>query len=274
LLYSVGVLIAVGRAAWLLLARSSRPEGRARFAVLGVAILMVISAICRTLFAWPGLAGRLSLSQVWLGEVWLIAAMVVEILLPVSMLLLTSERLLRDLERQASHDGLTGILNRRAFLQRSEEECARAVRHGRRAAVLLLDIDHFKQINDTSGHHAGDEMLRAVVTTIKKTLRREDLFCRFGGEEFCLLLPDVDLTGASRLAERVRGLVAALRVPFEGRDLGVTVSIGVAVIDSCQPSIQAALDVADRALYSAKTKGRNRIEIGAVRTATPVPASP
>jgi len=274
LVMSAGVIVALGRASYYLLAPSCRPEGRARFAVLGVGGLMLVGATCRTLASWPALSERLSLTPALVGEIWLVVAMVIEILLPVSLLLLTSERLLRNLEQQARHDSLTGILNRRAFLDRAEEECARAIRHSRPAAVLLLDIDHFKQINDTSGHHAGDETLRAVVATIKATLRKEDLFCRFGGEEFCLLLPDVDLAGGARLAERIRALVAALRVPFDARELCVTVSIGAAAIGLTLPSIQAALKAADLALYGAKSSGRDRVEVAAGGLVMPVPASP
>jgi len=274
LVMSVGVTIAVGRSAYYLLAPSCRPEGRARFAVLGVGGLMLTGAACRTAAGWPSLSGWLSLTPAQAMEVWLIVATAVEILLPVSLLLLTSERLLRNLDQQARHDSLTGILNRRAFLDRADEECARALRHARPAAVLLLDIDHFKRINDTAGHHAGDEVLRAVVAAIKATLRREDLFCRFGGEEFCLLLPDVDLAGGARVAERIRALVAALAVPFDARELCVTVSIGTAAIGPTLPSIQAALKSADLALYRAKSNGRDRVEVADERFSMPVPALP
>jgi diguanylate cyclase (GGDEF)-like protein len=261
LLYAAGILLSSGLSIFYLLAPSSRSDGRARFAVAGVAMLILVGTICRALFALPRITDYFAIARVRVGEIWLIDIIVVQILLPVGLLLMTSERLLRDLERQARHDGLTGILNRRAFLERAEEESARACRHGRPAGLLMLDIDHFKRVNDTNGHHAGDELLQGVVAAIKATLRKEDLFCRFGGEEFCLLLPEMDLSGASRFAERIRGVVARLMVPFGDRELNVTISIGAAVIGAHQPSIRLALDAADRALYRAKTNGRNRIEV-------------
>lgn len=162
------------------------------------------------------------------------------------------------LVQQATSDPLTGLANRRHFDAVLGNEMARVKRHVGRAAVVLLDLDHFKRVNDHWGHAAGDEVLKAFTTQIAARLRDSDVFARLGGEEFAILLPGVDLIGAFRTAERLRRLVASVPVIVADGEIPVTVSVGVATLRALDPNAAAALARADEALYRAKDGGRNR----------------
>ncbi|HZU83922.1 MAG TPA: GGDEF domain-containing protein [Polyangiaceae bacterium] len=169
--------------------------------------------------------------------------------------------LLANLLESSTRDALTGAFNRGFFEQRLESEIAYARRHGTKVAVLLLDLDDFKSVNDTYGHAAGDAVLRAVAEQILGTLRVEDLLARYGGEEFVVLARAASHLDALRLAERVRLAVAALQVPVsEDAHASVTVSIGVASQSECgdPPTAARLVQLADERLYRAKAEGRNR----------------
>lgn len=125
--------------------------------------------------------------------------------------------------------------------------------------MLFVDLDHFKAINDTHGHAAGDEVLRTVAATLKSQLRRSDLLGRIGGEEFSVFLPDTDLDGARQVAENLRRAVQACQLEVDGRQLSITASIGVAVRTSGTQTLQALQQQADEAMYEAKKAGRNRV---------------
>jgi two-component system, cell cycle response regulator len=160
-------------------------------------------------------------------------------------------------------DGLTGLTNRRAFDQRLEAELAHAVRHERELTVLLIDVDHFKRVNDLHGHLAGDEVLRAISKLLAREVRCEDLAARYGGEEFVVIARDVPTPGAITLAERLRYAVQAQTVSFEALSISVTVSIGVANLSGLlgEPRPSGLLAAADKALYEAKDSGRNRVSV-------------
>jgi two-component system, cell cycle response regulator len=160
-------------------------------------------------------------------------------------------------------DGLTGLTNRSAFDQRLEAELAHAVRHERELTVLLIDIDHFKRVNDMHGHLAGDEVLRTISKLLAREVRCEDLAARFGGEEFVVIARDVPTPGAITLAERLRNAVQVQSVAFEDLTISVTISIGVANLSGlrCEPTASALLAAADKALYAAKDSGRNRVAV-------------
>lgn len=186
------------------------------------------------------------------------------------MALMTGERLQADLDRQASRDPLTGALNRRAFTQEAEREVARARRLGSPLSVLMMDLDHFKQINDHLGHAAGDDILRRFVAVAGHELRAEDVFCRFGGEEFVALLPATDTANAMAAAERLRSAFAveAATLPHPApAAFAYTVSIGVSQWTPTE-TLEGTLRRADGALYQAKALGRNRCQ-----SASPVPAA-
>ncbi|MBP2290796.1 GGDEF domain-containing protein [Azospirillum rugosum] len=177
-------------------------------------------------------------------------------------LAMTSERLQADLDQLATIDPLTGAFNRRAFFRHAEREIARARRTGEPLALLLLDLDRFKRINDRFGHQAGDELLRAFAETVTARLRKSDLFGRYGGEEFCLLLPNTDRTGARTLAEGLRVDFARRAVDFDGQRIIASVSIGIAECGS-SADLDTALADADTALYQAKRNGRNQVAVSA-----------
>ncbi|NOG32464.1 diguanylate cyclase [Halomonas sp. TBZ9] len=167
------------------------------------------------------------------------------------------EEQLRDL---AMHDSLTGLLNRRSFMNAMNSEYGRVKRHKNySASILMLDIDHFKKVNDTYGHAIGDELLKAFATTIADELRENDIFGRLGGEEFAILLPDTPAEGAMQVAEKVRASIEAMQVDTDGQALGITTSIGVDKLRAADNRPDGALARADTALYTAKQKGRNRV---------------
>lgn len=172
-------------------------------------------------------------------------------------LALEGARLLREVSRLAEVDDLTGLPNRRRLLTLGEQELAVAARYGRPLSVCLLDIDHFKEVNDTLGHAAGDEVLREVARRLASELRTPDLLGRYGGEEFLALLPETP--DARELAERLRAAVAARPVVSRAGTISVTVSAGVAARLPGDASLPTLVERADAALYEAKRAGRNRV---------------
>lgn len=163
----------------------------------------------------------------------------------------------RELARLAWTDSMTGCMNRHRFMELAGIEVEKANRNGENACLMLLDADHFKQINDHYGHAAGDEVLKGLVQRWQKVLRSHDLIGRVGGEEFCVLLTDAGIDAASALAERLRTSVAELPFHFEGQLLRVTVSLGVAAL-APGDDLNSLMRRADVALYEAKEAGRNR----------------
>jgi diguanylate cyclase (GGDEF)-like protein len=159
-------------------------------------------------------------------------------------------------------DALTGAHNKRYLMEFLEREVARASRHQGALSLVIYDVDHFKRINDTFGHLAGDAVLRESSGLVKEMVRREDCFARYGGEEFCLVLPDVRADGAAVLAERIRARIADHRFEFNGVHIPVTVSLGSAQLPPDVHDCQAFLALADERLYRAKHAGRNRVVVG------------
>lgn len=159
----------------------------------------------------------------------------------------------------ATTDALTGVANRRSLLRRAEHEFRRARRYGRPLALLLLDLDHFKKVNDTWGHFAGDEALKALCNVCLGSLRGSDMLGRLGGEEFAVLLPETDIQNACGTAERFRQLVEDLEVDWHGHSIRLTVSIGIASLNAEDSDIYSLMRRADLALYTAKDVGRNRV---------------
>jgi diguanylate cyclase (GGDEF)-like protein/PAS domain S-box-containing protein len=166
-----------------------------------------------------------------------------------------------ELLRLAATDPLTGACNRREFMALSEREIGRAARYSHPVSVLMLDLDHFRRINDTYGHAAGDKVLQRFAMLCANGLRNVDVFGRWDGEEFAALLPETDIQGASVIAERLRRIVADNVLTVQDHKINFTVSIGVA---ECKPGdigIDSAIGRADSALYDAKKAGRDRISV-------------
>jgi len=177
-----------------------------------------------------------------------------------SMTDVREERLLRKLYESSTRDALTGAYNRLHFEERLRAEVAYAIRHKTHASLVLIDLDHFKRVNDTYGHPAGDAVLKRACDACSRALRTEDVFARFGGEEFAVVLRGIDIKGASRLGDRLRQSVSAEVVEHEGHRIQITLSAGAASIGCCaSPSAEELIAIADRRLYVAKQQGRNRI---------------
>ncbi|MFP2897027.1 diguanylate cyclase [Corallococcus sp. 4LFB] len=156
-------------------------------------------------------------------------------------------------------DGLTGINNKRYFLEYLEREMGRSHRYQRTLSLMMFDIDHFKQINDVHGHLAGDHVLREMAQSIKRLVRREQCFARYGGEEFAVVMPEDGPDKARVFAEKIRKLVEDKRFVFEDKDIPVTISIGVAEVAPEMSEPAQFIKVADANLYKAKKTGRNRV---------------
>jgi diguanylate cyclase (GGDEF)-like protein len=164
-----------------------------------------------------------------------------------------------EIYRLMTMDALTQTHNRRYFNEALEREYNRSLRYRRALSLVLFDIDHFKAINDTYGHVAGDSVLRQLSFVVKPRLRQQDVLARVGGEEFAVLLPEVDAAGARVAAEKIRKLVEAARFVVEAKEFGCTVSVGVTSFDARVSSPAMLYEMADQNLYAAKNGGRNRV---------------
>ena len=164
-----------------------------------------------------------------------------------------------ELYRLATQDGLTMAYNKRFFLDCIERELSRARRYNRHLSLILMDLDYFKQINDTYGHLAGDYVLKRTSRLLQSHIRREDIFARYGGEEFALLLPETDRPQAVGLAEKLRQLVAGQDILFDRYAIRVSLSLGVATADAETENTHQLIQDADAYLYHAKRSGRNRV---------------
>ncbi len=164
-----------------------------------------------------------------------------------------------EIYRLMTLDGLTQVYNKRYFHDAIEHEFARSKRYKHAFSLVLLDIDHFKQINDSHGHLAGDEVLRRVAASIKSKVRTNDVVARVGGEEFAVLSPETDLAGAVTLAEKLRRALEGERVVHESKTIAVTISAGVACFADELKNSDALVQRADERLYAAKRGGRNRV---------------
>lgn len=214
------------------------------------------------------------------------AAMIVLVLIGSTFIAIRLQHIRRRLTRQkhaltgalaqighlATHDELTGLVNRRRMVELMAVERLRCTRNARPLILALLDLDHFKHINDSHGHAVGDQVLRGFAATVQATLRSTDVLARWGGEEFVLMLYDTDADSAAPLLERVRQAVHALDTQSAGRSLHVTVSIGLAIGEPGE-SVEHILERADEALYLAKAQGRNRVVVHGIETARLTPAA-
>ena len=189
---------------------------------------------------------------------WFAQSLVIVNLTFTGVILMVTQRIRLGLDRQAREDVLTGILNRRAFEESAEAEWSRATRHDLPLSILVIDLDHFKTLNDTHGHEAGDAWLKAFAQLTGNLLRLEDLLCRYGGEEFVVLLPQTRLDAALQAAERIRRMIEGHRLAHGTASVAVTVSIGVAARGGEYKTLKSMIAAADRALYRAKAAGRNR----------------
>jgi two-component system, cell cycle response regulator len=162
-----------------------------------------------------------------------------------------------EIYRLTTIDGLTQVYNKRYFVETLEREIGRAHRYRRELSLIIFDIDHFKVVNDTHGHLAGDHVLKQLASVIRARIRREDILSRYGGEEFAIILPEIDNYNAMQFAEKIRGLVETTAFKFEEASIPVTISIGVASMRQELQESHEFIKVADDHLYTAKQRGRN-----------------
>jgi diguanylate cyclase (GGDEF)-like protein len=164
-----------------------------------------------------------------------------------------------EIYRLTTIDGLTQIYNKRYFLETLEREISRAHRYRRDLSLIMFDIDHFKKINDTYGHLAGDYVLKQLASVIKARIRREDIMARYGGEEFAIILPEIDQFNAAQFADKIRKLVEKTVFKFEETKIPVTISVGVGSIVAELSNPVDFIKIADDKLYQAKSEGRNKV---------------
>ena len=177
---------------------------------------------------------------------------------------LTEHKMLQSrLEILASTDALTGLPNRQAFTGKANKEFSRSNRYSRPLSLVMIDVDHFKSINDQYGHAAGDHVLTNVGRILGDGLRDSDVLARIGGEEFVLLLPDTPMINAEYVAERMRLGLEATAIKYQDQELNITASFGVAAISPKDETLEQMLARADQAMYEAKNKGRNRVKTAA-----------
>ncbi len=165
---------------------------------------------------------------------------------------------LSEVQRMATIDSLTGVLNRRCLFDLAKREFERSQRYGSVFTLLMLDVDHFKRINDTYGHMVGDEVLKSLTQAIQRSLRQVDQFGRYGGEEFVIVLPESPLNIARQVGDRLRTISSQLSIPTKTDPISLTVSIGIAAYNPQDKAVEDIFERADRALYQAKAKGRDR----------------
>lgn len=234
-------------------------HGGKRFPVRLVEVVLALHIAVLAVRLSTTLVGRAGsdLMEPSLYQTLYIGAYVLTVLmLSIGAVLMATDRLTTELNHLATHDALTHTLNRRALLERFEEELARSQRTGRGPAIMMLDLDHFKTVNDTLGHQHGDAVLVHFVQRTQAVLRRADRLGRYGGEEFLVLLPGADAAAAEGVAQRIHATLAS------GHPLDCQVSIGLTSWSGPQETLDAMLSRADAALYRAKREGRNRTVVG------------
>jgi len=253
-----------------LLARALRQEeatrgGRAWWLIYGVTLTLVPMLLTRAAVAMAGVGSFAAPQSTFAPNavqlLVFVSVVALDLLGAMGFILLVKERAEREVLHLAMTDGLTGIFNRRAFMDRADRELAIAQRNRQPLSLLMFDIDHFKRVNDTYGHAAGDAVLVEISKLVTNRLRKQDTFGRYGGEEFCILLPATSDVGVMVVAEELRRVVESAQLKVGQDTLSVTISIGISVCHvQCAgcPDFGKILKDADRALYQSKEKGRNQ----------------
>lgn len=242
------------------LVRHGPAELRVSIRVAGAAFLLHgLFHVARMFFPQGGTSPTDLLQPGWPRVAFAVEGIVASLATLLALVGLLSHRLISDLGKAARYDVLTGVLNRRTLEDEASRAAALSVGVGLPCALLMLDLDHFKHVNDTRGHPAGDAALRHFATVVNSALRSSDVFGRYGGEEFVVLMPGATPQDARMAAERLRALVAGTPIVFEGQEIRLTVSIGIAWADATGIDFGALLSSADAALYRAKGSGRDRV---------------
>jgi diguanylate cyclase (GGDEF)-like protein len=253
-----GALAAIGLVARRLHgAEPGRGNRLLAYGALAGAAVMVLRALAAA--AWPLRVGAGHGSVAALSS---FVALGITLATSLGYLLMHRERQELEIERLAMTDALTGVYNRRTLFDLGEKELSRARRTGASLSAIILDLDHFKRINDKYGHLGGDTVLLRFVEVVRGCLRTSDVLTRYGGEEFCILLPDVGIAGARVVGERIRAAIEASTFFIGAVPLTVTSSVGVASVPAGgQVTLSSLVARADQALYTAKRDGRNRVAV-------------
>lgn len=240
--------------------RYGRMGGRAHLLLIVGSLVSLVSLALRVAAILSGQADGMRYDASGLVQAISVSIGTLTVMmLSLGIVLLAKERSDANLKALALHDPLTGILNRRAIMARLNEEIERARRTGRPLAIVMIDIDHFKKINDRHGHLAGDEVLCECVTRLRSRLRQTDQIGRYGGEEFMIVLPDTEATGAHRIIEALRVAIEVAPVQFADTAIAVSFSAGIWCGVPAQQSVDQLVDGADSALYASKSAGRNTL---------------
>ena len=252
-------ILVCGITAWMLFRRGRAPVSRASAFVLGAETLVMsyraVLTNLRYIRPWETIPAEKD--PRWLYSLAAMALLTTCMVMCYLWYLVTE--LGKELARQARTDSLTGALNRRAMEEAALRETERSIRHNRPLCMIVLDVDHFKQINDTFGHAAGDCALQWMVSRTKTMLRKNDLIARTGGEEFTILMPDTTTLECIVAAERLRKAIEEMEVLFNGHPIRFTVSAGIAQLDASNGGWEAMMHRADTAMYAAKGHGRNSV---------------
>lgn len=224
--------------------------------------LIIILFSARAIYMMANPNGIQSLlDPMWLNTLTLFATIPSILFIALGVLLMISDRLLEENRELATRDSLTHIFNRRTFSDLAVRELARAARNDHVTSLLMLDIDHFKVVNDTYGHPVGDQALIHIVKIIKDSVRMQDLYGRWGGEEFVVLLAETDSSEALQIAERLRQRIADSTLMINNHSIKMTISIGIATLPgSDKPDLDRMIEQADKAMYDAKHAGRNCVK--------------
>ena len=251
---------------WALLRQApQRAVLRSRGALLlavGLALLMLLLWVRASAALFFSIDIASVLQGNWVQTLTFMVSFVATLVTSFGFVFMAKERADHANLRLANQDALTGAANRRAVLEALDRALATASRQRTPLALLMLDIDHFKRVNDQYGHLAGDQVLRHFVHVVRQRLRAPDVLGRYGGEEFVVLLPGTGLAGAEQLAQQLCQAVQAAPCDWQGQRIAVTVSVGIAsAVEGHPPDAATLLHAADQALYRAKDNGRNRVEV-------------
>jgi len=260
--YTPRLMISIAVMTWLFSAHAKLVwvRGDHSFAIrfaFGVLVCSLLSQVLRFTTAWMLPIGTGILDTTPQNLIYIISYPFLMLLTAISLVLMATDRVRTEFEHLASHDSLTNALTRRNLTKICQQELERCNRHGRAMSILLIDIDHFKAINDNYGHQAGDRALVLFVAAVNTLLRRADAIGRLGGEEFVVVLPETPTEVARVVAERIRTKVRELNHPGK-----FTVSIGVATNVPGKDSVDGLMARADRAMYQAKQLGRDQVVLG------------
>jgi diguanylate cyclase (GGDEF)-like protein len=269
--HSTGMLVSSLTMCWVLARTARETFGplRTEFNTATAGLLTVLLSAGVLIFALSALT-RLAPQWPWPWMAWsadashfatVFAAVALSILATFVLGYIVVMRLVRRLEHLSHHDALTGLLNRRAIEYLLDREDQRLQRFGDPFSVLLIDIDHFKRINDRLGHAAGDVVLCNVARTLQAQAREVDRVARYGGEEFCIILPHTLHEGGLQAAERLREAICLINIPWDDESITVSISTGLACAVEPGETLQSLLSRADEALYRAKAEGRNRVVV-------------